>query len=188
MTHEIDSYFDIAATTMLEIKELSPKIEAVVSLLIETLENGGTVFWCGNGGSASDSQHLAAELVGRFKINRKPLRSVALTTDTSVITATGNDYGFENVFKRQIQALGRPGDLVVGISTSGSSPNVVSAIIEARKMEIRTIAFTGKKKSPLWMEADIFIAIPSEETSHIQEGHIAVGQLICGIVEAHFFA
>ena len=188
MNKIIDQYFNEASFVMAGIGEsLSEQIDAVIKIFISSLESGGTIFWCGNGGSASDCQHLAAELIGKFKLNREPLRSIALTTDTSVLTATGNDFGFEEVFKRQIQGLGRPGDVLVGLSTSGASENVILAIEKANSMQLKTIAFTGAKPSPLWDLADISLPVPSEETSHIQEGHIAIGQLACGLVEQHFF-
>ena len=158
-----------------------------MKLFAKSLESGGTIFWCGNGGSASDSQHLAAELIGKFKLERAPLRSLALTTDTSVITATGNDFGYQEVFSRQIEGIGRAGDVLVGITTSGQSKNVICALEKAKSLKISTVALTGNTPSILWEIADISLSIPSVETSHIQEGHIAIGQLICGMVEQHFF-
>ena len=140
---------------------------------------GGVVYWCGNGGSASDAQHLAAELVGRFGRPGRGWPSVALSADSSVLTAAGNDFGFESVFARQVEALVRPEDVVVGISTSGESRNVLAAIAEARRKGALTIALTGPGGGPLAGAAEHTIRVPAEGTSDIQTCHIAIGQLLC---------
>jgi D-sedoheptulose 7-phosphate isomerase len=184
---DIEQYFEDASKTFLEMKGQSDLIGDIASTLIKSLRNGGTIFWCGNGGSASDAQHLAAELIGRFRLNRAPLRSIALNTDTSIMTATANDFGYENVFSRQISALGREGDVLVGISTSGKSPSIVKALEEARLKKLTTILFTGPFEVPSNIDCDLYLRVPNEQTSHIQEAHIATGQLICGIVENYFF-
>ncbi len=154
--------------------------------LIRTLESGGKVLFCGNGGSAADSQHLAAELLGRYKRNRKGLPALALSTDTSVLTSVGNDFGFETVFSRQVEAIGKAGDLLIGISTSGKSPNVMQALKKARDMGLATAAFLGNAGTAMDKLADIAIHVPSTETARIQEGHIAVGHIVCDIVESRF--
>jgi D-sedoheptulose 7-phosphate isomerase len=184
---QIDKYFNDCLDVLSGTRKLSKEISSVADVLISCLESGGTVFWCGNGGSASDSQHLAAELIGRFKLDRSPLRSIALTTDTSILTATGNDFGFDHIFSRQIQALGRKGDLLIGISTSGKSVNVINALREASKLGLSTVAMTGMTPNEMWKLSDLYLTVPSAETSHIQEMHILMGQLICGLAEEHFF-
>lgn len=184
---QIIDYFNDAESVLKATTNLSETIDASARLVISCLESGGTVFWCGNGGSAADSQHLAAELIGKFKLDRPPLRSIALTTDTSILTATGNDFGFEHVFSRQLQALGRKNDLLFGISTSGKSKNVIHALNEAKKIGMSSVAMTGSAPSDMWDLSNLSLAVPSTETSHIQEMHILMGQLICGLAEEHFF-
>ena len=176
-------YFSDAAKALNECLRLSDVISKTEVLIWGCLESGGKVIWCGNGGSASDSQHLAAELVGRFAKNRRALASIALTTDTSILTSLANDFGFETIFSRQVEALGKSGDVLIGISTSGNSLNVVNAIVAAKKIGIHTVAFTGTNPSPLSKVADITIAAPTNVTSHIQECHIAIGQALCGALE-----
>lgn len=145
---------------------------------------GRNLFFCGNGGSASDAQHLAAELVGRFKYNRSAIPAIALNVDTSIITAISNDFGYEEVFARQIQALGKRNDVLFAISTSGKSKNILKACTEARERGMKVIGFTGAQANELESICDVTLKIPTSETSHIQEGHIAVGQLVCGYLEA----
>jgi D-sedoheptulose 7-phosphate isomerase len=152
-------------------------------IIVKSLKKGGTIFWCGNGGSAADSQHIAAEFVGRFKKNRKPLRSIALTTDTSILTCVSNDYSFEEVFSRQIDALGRKGDVLVAISTSGNSRNVKRAIIQAQKMGLKTIGLLGKSGGTCKNYVDVPLIIPSNNTARIQEIHILIEHLLCEIME-----
>jgi D-sedoheptulose 7-phosphate isomerase len=147
---------------------------------------GGKVLFFGNGGSAADAQHLAAEFVGRFVRERAGLPAIALTTDSSILTAVGNDYGFEQVFARQIHALGRPGDVAVAISTSGNSANVLEGVKEARKRKLKTIGLTGKDGCALAQQSDVAITIPSTSTARIQECHIAIGHLFCELVDADF--
>lgn len=149
------------------------------------LQNGGRIFWMGNGGSAADCQHLAAEIVGRFVKERKGLPSIALTTDTSILTAVGNDYGYENIFSRQVEALCLPGDLVVGISTSGNSQNVVRGIETAREIGAYTAGFTGESGGKLNDLCDTIIRVPTKITARIQESHILVGHILCEIIDAH---
>jgi D-sedoheptulose 7-phosphate isomerase len=150
---------------------------------------GGKVLICGNGGSAGDAQHLATEFVSTLTVDRSrpAIPALALTTDTSLLTAISNDYGFERVFARQVEALGHEGDVLLGISTSGDSANVVRALEQARAQGLRTIALTGESGGRLAPVADVSIAVPSSETSHVQEAHIAVGQLIAFLVEDELF-
>jgi D-sedoheptulose 7-phosphate isomerase len=151
--------------------------------LAGVLKSGGTVYWCGNGGSASDSQHLAAELVGQYKKDRQALRSVALNTDTSILTCVGNDLGFDQVFSRQVEALGRPGDVLVGISTSGESPNILRALEVASGLGMATVGLLGRGGGRALPLVDEAIVIPSDSTARIQECHILVGHILCEIIE-----
>ncbi len=163
-------------------------IVAAANLITETFRSDGKVLLCGNGGSAADCQHMAAELVSCLNrdIERPGLPAIALTTDTSVLTAYSNDFGFEGVFERQVQALGRSGDVLIGLSTSGGSKNVIRAFDAASSTKMRTIAFTGSRGMLADM-ADVAIAVPSTNTQHIQESHIAVEHIICDIVERRLF-
>jgi D-sedoheptulose 7-phosphate isomerase len=158
-----------------------------ISEVVEAcLRSNGRVFFCGNGGSAADSQHLAAELVGRQNFDRPPAAGIALTVDTSALTALGNDYGFESVFSRQIQALGRPGDVLIGLSTSGRSQNVVEAVSAAQSLGMRTVAMTGIEPRAL-ASAEFVLAVPASETAKIQELHITSGHVIFALVEHAIF-
>lgn len=154
------------------------RLDAASVLVSQALKRGATVFWCGNGGSAGDAQHLAAELVGRFGQPGRGYPSIALTTDSSMLTAISNDFGFEHVFARQVEALAKPGDVVVGISTSGRSPNVVGALAAARGLGAHAIALTGPGASALGDAADIAIRAPGNRPTEIQTCHIAIGQLM----------
>jgi D-sedoheptulose 7-phosphate isomerase len=157
--------------------------ERAAALITECLLHGNKVLWCGNGGSAADSQHLAAELVGRFRRHRSGLPSVALTADTSVLTALANDFGYEEVFKRQVDALCQPGDVVVGISTSGNSKNVCAALQRARQLHAVTIALTGRSGGRMAPLADVCIRVPSIDPARIQEAHILYGHILCEWIE-----
>jgi D-sedoheptulose 7-phosphate isomerase len=161
---------------------VGPVIRAA-RIIERALRSGGKVMFCGNGGSAADAQHLAAELMGRYLADRAPMASVALTVDTSALTAIGNDYGFDQVFARQVRGLGRPGDALVGISTSGNSANVVAAFDAAREIGIETIALTGGGGGEMALVATHLINVPSLSTPRIQELHIAIGHTICELVE-----
>jgi D-sedoheptulose 7-phosphate isomerase len=154
--------------------------------MVGCLAAGGCVFWAGNGGSAADSQHLASELVGRFERDRRAIASLALTTDTSALTAIGNDLGFEQIFARQLEALGRAGDLLVAISTSGTSPNILRAAEVARRKGMAIIGFGGRDGGELKTIADICLVVPSWNTARIQEAHILIGHILCDLVETHF--
>jgi D-sedoheptulose 7-phosphate isomerase len=159
------------------------EIAAAAAMILEAARAGGRILLFGNGGSAADAQHLAADLVGRFLRERRPIPAVALSTDTSVLTALGNDYGFDQIFARQVQALVRPGDVVVAISTSGRSANVVAGAQAARTAGARVVALTGRDGGPLAREADVAIRVPADHVAHVQEAHIAVGHAICAVVE-----
>jgi D-sedoheptulose 7-phosphate isomerase len=159
---------------------------AAAAAIVDAFRKGGTLLLFGNGGSASDAQHVAAEFVGRFQRERKALSAIALTTDTSILTAIGNDYAFDRVFVRQIQALGQPGDVALGISTSGGSPNVVAALEEAKLRGLQTIALTGKDGGAVGRTAAIHINVPSASTARIQEVHRTLLHVVCDIVERAF--
>jgi D-sedoheptulose 7-phosphate isomerase len=161
-------------------------IENAAKLIIQCFKNGGTVYICGNGGSAADAQHIAAELVGRFLKNRKALPAIALSTDTSVLTAVANDTGFDKIFVRQVEALVKKGDCLLAISTSGKSPNVVAPAKLAKKRKAKILAFTGKTNSPLEKIADICFCAPNEKTFAVQEMHQVAYHIICDLVERHF--
>jgi D-sedoheptulose 7-phosphate isomerase len=160
------------------------EFERIANEMSRAILGGKKILWCGNGGSAADSQHLAAELMGRFRRERRGLPSIALTTDTSILTAIGNDYGFERVFQRQVEALCVKGDVIVGISTSGNSPNVCAAVETARQIGAFTVGLTGEGGGSLAAIADVVIRIPSKETARIQEGHILCGHILCDWVES----
>ena len=164
------------------IKSQIENIEKAAKAIIASLKSGGKVLIFGNGGSAADSQHIAAELVGRFKKERKPFAAIALTTNTSVLTAIANDYGYEAAFSRQVEALGKPGDVAIGISTSGNSPNVIGALKKAKALGLKTIGLSGDG-GKLKAACDISIAVPSKDTPRIQESHIMIGHIICELVE-----
>lgn len=158
-------------------------IAKITGLVVDSLKNGGKVIVFGNGGSAADSQHIAAELMGRFKKDRAALPAIALTTNTSSITAIGNDYGYESSFRRQLEGLAKKGDIAIGISTSGNAKNVNEAIIKAKEMGLVTVGLTGERGGDLTKNADVALKVPSTNTPRIQELHITVGHIICELVE-----
>lgn len=166
-----------------ELESQTPLLASIANDMAAALRRGGKVLWCGNGGSAADSQHLAAELVGRFRRERRGLASVALTTDTSILTSLANDYGYECVFARQVEALGAAGDVIVGISTSGNSQNVLRALMAARNLRLVTVAFTGAGGGKLASFADHLFAVESRDTARIQEAHILAGHMLCDWIE-----
>ena len=151
--------------------------------MISSLKNKGTIYWCGNGGSSSDSQHLAAELIGRFDKNREPLRALSLTTDSAVLTCIANDFGFDDIFSRQIEGLGKQGDILVGISTSGESENIFRALKKAKEKGLTTIGFLGKGGGRIQSLCDNHITINSNITARIQEMHILIGHILCESIE-----
>jgi D-sedoheptulose 7-phosphate isomerase len=168
-------------------EELVGSVVKISELLIATFQGGRKVFLFGNGGSAADAQHIAAEFVGRFAFDRPPLPAQALTVNSSSLTAIGNDYSFETVFSRQIEAFGRPGDAAIGISTSGNSPNVLRGLSVARELGLRTVAFAGSTGGNLRNTAEHCICAPSSETPRIQECHILIGHIIAELVEQTIF-
>ena len=160
------------------------EIEKAAKIFISCINNGGKILWCGNGGSAGDAQHLATELMGGMTDHdRMPIPSIALTTDSSFLTAWSNDTDFESIFSRQIQGLGESGDVLVGISTSGNSKNVINAIRQAKYRDLKTITLTGKTGGNLDEIADVTIKVPSNDTQRIQESHIMIGQILCSLLE-----
>ncbi|GLK84722.1 D-sedoheptulose-7-phosphate isomerase [Ancylobacter defluvii] len=180
----ISAYFAETERLMKRLTEVSDDVAHAAEAWMTALTNGGKVIFCGNGGSAADAQHLAAELMGRFLFDREPMAALSLTVDTSALTAIGNDYGYENTFSRQLRGIGRAGDVLVGMSTSGNSANVVKAFEVAREMGIVTIGLTGANGGKMTALSDILIAVPHGQTNHIQEAHITVGHLICALVES----
>ena len=164
---------------------LAPLVTQAADVMGAAVKAGGKVMFCGNGGSAADSQHLAAEFTGRFIDDRAPLAGLALSTDTSALTCIANDYSFDEVFARQVRGLGRAGDVLVAISTSGNSRNVIRAVEEARAASIRVIGFLGRDGGALKALCDVPIVVPSPVTARIQEAHILIGHTLCGLVEQH---
>ena len=180
---EILNLFEESSNIIRESKILANQIQEVVKIITACLKNGKKILIFGNGGSAADAQHMAGELVGRYLINRKSLPAIALTTDSSIITAIGNDFGFEKIFSRQCEALVKKGDVVIAISTSGKSTNVIKGVQVAKKIGGKIITITGKSSRKLNALSDISLSIPSDHTPRIQEGHRTVIHIICELVE-----
>lgn len=162
---------------------MQDQIVSISESMIKTLKKNKTIFWCGNGGSSSDAQHLAAELIGRFNHDRKALRSISLTADSSVLTCIANDYNFENIFSRQIEALGNTEDVLIGISTSGNSQNIVNVLKKSKRMGLTTIGLLGKGGGKSLALCDKSLVIPSNITARIQESHILIGHILCDLIE-----
>lgn len=162
-------------------------VASAAEAIIACLENGGTVYFCGNGGSAADAQHLAAELQGRYLVDRPPLAAVALSVNTSSLTAIGNDYGYEHVFARQLEGLGAPGDVLVAITTSGGSASIRRCVQVAHRLGMVVVGFTGEKGAEFAAACDVALVTPSRSTPRIQEGHIAMGHAICELIERALF-
>lgn len=179
-----------AAGARLREKFFEQKAELVAEiarLFALRLAAGGKILFCGNGGSAADAQHLAAEFVNRFRLERPPLPALALTTDTSILTAIGNDYGFDHVFQKQVQALGNPGDVLVAISTSGNSPNVIAALKAGRQKGLTLVGMTGQGGGEMLALCDFLLAVPDKRTPLVQEIHITAGHLLCDLVDFFLF-
>ena len=188
MKEKIEKYLKESISVKQELlKSQADTISQMAKVLIHCIRSDGKILIFGNGGSAADSQHIAAELVVRFALNRRGLPALALTTDTSIITAGANDLGFEEVFRRQVEALGRKGDLLIAISTSGRSPNVINAAEQAKAQGMSVIGLTGAAEGPMDRIADLVLHVPSADTARIQESHIAIGHLICDLVEQELF-
>ena len=177
---------ELSALVAMVSRELTEEIALVARCSLETLNGGGKLIFCGNGGSAADAQHLAAEYVVRFARARRPLPALALTTDTSVLTAAGNDFGFETIFARQVEALARPGDLLILHSASGESANLLAAADQARSMGVGTVALLAKGGGHLKGRVDVALVIPTDVTARAQEIHLAIGHLVCEVVDRAF--
>lgn len=177
---EFAEHHDVARRTEVA---LADSFAGLLAACVKSLRAGGKLMFFGNGGSAADCQHLATELTIRYKKDRAAIAAIALTTDTSALTAGGNDLGFEQIFARQIEALGRPGDVAIGISTSGKSPNVLTALARAKALGLVTVAFGGKDGGDLRHVADHVLVVPCDTTARIQEMHITIGQMLCGAIE-----
>jgi len=188
MTSRFESALNEHSALVLRVKaELLPNLQRAADMMIESMRSGNKAIFFGNGGSAADAQHLAAEFVGRFARERRGLPALALSVNTSSITAIGNDYGFEDIFVRQVEAFGHPGDVAVGLTTSGNSPNVVLALVRAKKLGLKTIAFSGRDGGKVAAAADLTLVVPHSSTPRIQEMHITLGHLLCEAVEATLF-
>ncbi len=181
--HEFSEHIKVSVET---IKSIGKPIEIAAKICIDSLKNGNKILIFGNGGSAADAQHIAAELVGRYKTERKGLSAIALTTDTSTITAIANDYGYLHVFNRQVEALANEGDVVIGISTGGGSANVISALRLANDLGCKTIGLSGKDGGEFNFLCNVNIIVPSEDTPRIQEMHIVIGHTICHLIDLAF--
>jgi len=173
-------------TIQMVINTMQKYLEEASKLIIDTLKAGNKILLCGNGGSAADAQHIAAELTGRYKTERKGLAGIALTTDTSALTAIGNDYGYERIFDRQVESLAREGDLIIGISTSGNSKNVINALKLGKNLGCRTVGFSGRDGGEMNTVCDINLVVPSNNTPRIQEMHILFGHTICQCIDNAF--
>ena len=180
---ELNEHLTTLDATM---KSIGSALEVAANICIDSLKQGGKILIFGNGGSAADAQHIAAELVGRYKLERKGLSAIALSTDTSSLTAIANDYGYEHVFDRQIEALANPEDVAVGISTSGNSSNVVNALQLAKNIGCKSIGLSGKSGGDMNKLCDVNLVIPAKDTARIQEMHILVGHIICHLIELEF--
>jgi len=182
--HEFSEHIKASQNTL---DSIADQIETASKICINSLKNGGKILIMGNGGSAADAQHIAAELVGRYKTERKGLPAIALTTDTSAITAIANDYGFLHVFDRQVEALAHKDDVIIGISTGGTSPNVVNALTAANKLDCKTIGLSGKDGGDFNALCDVNLVVNSDDTPRIQEMHILIGHTICHLIEQESF-
>ena len=184
-----DSYFN-KLREVLEVtrEKLASDINSLADLIVESLKTGNKILVMGNGGSAADAQHFAAEMVGRFLKDRRALPAIALNTNTSTLTAVANDYHFNEIFSRQVEALAVPGDVLIGISTSGNSDNVINALGKGKEMGCRTVSLSGRDGGKLPALSDISLVVPADETPHIQEMHIVIIHLVCGLVENRLFS
>ena len=173
-------------TAQATLEYISDPLEIAANLCIESLKNGGKILIFGNGGSAADAQHIAAELVGRYKVERRGLPAIALTTDTSALTSIGNDYGYNHVFDRQVEALAKKGDVAIGISTGGSSGNVINGLQTAKELGCKLIGFSGRDGGEMNSLCDVNLVVPAEDTPRIQEMHIVIGHTICQLIDIQF--
>jgi len=182
----IDNEFSLHTETLLRLSSNTAQIEEAAKNIISKLESGGKILLFGNGGSAADAQHIAAELVGRYKKNRVSIPAIALTTDTSIITSISNDFGYDLLFSRQIQALASDNDVAIGITTSGNSKNVLDGLILAKENGCYCIGLTGSNDSSLLNCTDLVLSVPSDNTPRVQEMHILIGHILCELVDCHF--
>jgi len=181
-------YINATIDVLLKTENITDEVDQAIEAIIHAIKKKNKIIWCGNGGSASDALHYSAELLGRFKKDRSPMNSISLTSDISAITAIGNDYGYENIFSRQLEGVGSKGDVLIALSTSGSSENIVKAIEAAKKKSILVIGITGSKKNnPIQLNSDISLIIDSEETNIIQEVYQVICSYMCGEIETYFF-
>lgn len=174
-------------TALLANQQLLEQIQMAAAICVEALQHGGKILLCGNGGSAADAQHIAAELTGRFRYDRPGLPAEALHTNTSYLTAVANDYGYEMVYSRMVEAVGREGDVLIGLSTSGNSANVVIALEKAKEIRLKTIGLCGNEGGKIEAFSDVLVKVPSSDTARVQEVHILIGHIICEIVESTLF-
>lgn len=179
----IEQHIETHQRVISNLSNIMPSMVKGLELILDALKKGNTIFFLGNGGSAADAQHLAAELIGRFQIERKALPAIALTTDTSILTALGNDYDFSHIFIRQVEGLCKAGDVLVALSTSGNSPNVIKAVTKARELGVIVIGMTGENGGALGSSANLACKVPSSVTARIQEAHILIGHAWCDAIE-----
>ena len=190
VSESISNYFLNSRRTvnaLISDNAVKESLSKCIEICVSSLRSGGKILLMGNGGSAADAQHIAGELVSRFIFDRPGLSAIALTTDSSILTAIGNDYGYDQLFARQVNALGRSGDVLIGYSTSGKSPNILAAFRDAKKLGIHCIGFTGIKGRAMDGLCDQLLKIPSKSTPHIQEGHLILGHALCAVIEATMF-
>lgn len=187
MVEKIKEIIENSIATKQELLNQSEIVNKIVDVCVNALKNGNAIYWCGNGGSAADAQHLAAELSGRFYYDRDPLPSDALHCNTSYITAVGNDYHYDVIYSRLLKGLGKRGDVLIGLSTSGKSKNVVNAFNQARNMGITTIGFTGENSNSFESSCDFIMNAPSSDTPRIQECHMLIGHIVCELIESKIF-
>ena len=186
----VDAYLDeslVALTALQSAPRHREVMAAMAEIIVGALRQGGKLMICGNGGSAGDAQHIAGEFIGRLMYDRAPLAAIALTTDSSVLTAVANDYGYPHIFERQVLGLGRPGDVLLGISTSGTSPNVVRALTAARETGLATLGFTGARGGAMGDHCDLLLEAPSANTAIVQQLHIVAAHIVCALVERQMF-
>lgn len=179
----IEKQLEVISTNFLKLKEFAPKIQEIADICYNSIQGGGKILFCGNGGSASDAQHLATELVARYKKTRKAINALALSSNTALLTAISNDNGFEKLFERQIEAYAQENDVLIAISTSGNSENIINAVKKAKSLGLKTIGLTGQNGGMLKLSTDYIIQVPSDITNNVQEMHIAIGHIICDLIE-----
>ena len=187
MDKYINTQIDEVIDNLADLKSLAGAIHQIAIVCVEAIQSGRKIIFCGNGGSAAQSQHLVAELVGRYKLERPAINALSLTVDTSNLTAIANDYGYEIVFSRQLEGIGQTGDVLIGLSTSGNSKNILLAFETAKKKQITTIALVGKKGGIMKEIADFVLSVPAKTSAHIQELHITVGHIICDLIEKKLY-